>query len=258
MLSFLKKQLLIIIILVVFIASIIMVVSENSTVQNLGLNFVSEVFGIILTVLVLDKVIKASEERRWKPARNFAYIKVIRFVSDLFFAILPHRYSRIPDQLYYFGEISGTPMFVPNELYDPKSEDLVYRIQYKVFHQRDQVIKDLQEIIEKIEEIISKYSMLLEPEVVSSLISIREKMDHHVKFHNNSKNDMSIDYLLMIDISKDLIIFVEEGKKIQDKLLEKADRSEPLDNLFRRLENRENILIDAKLLRRLETEPPKE
>ncbi|MCL4271376.1 MAG: hypothetical protein KJZ72_17595 [Anaerolineales bacterium] len=108
----------------------------NTYGNDLILNLISEGIGILATVFLVERVITWQETKKRRPAKNYAYAKVIRAVSNLIYDILPSEYMKVCDQIYYFGDISGSPPYITNEKYNPKSQSLSEKIMSTVYHRK--------------------------------------------------------------------------------------------------------------------------
>src|SRR5205809_6628878 len=81
---------------------------------DLGLNLVSEIFGILVTVLLIDRIIKRREESRWKPAKHIVHYKLVEIISQLFTTVIPHYVHNVHIEsnyvIYQFGEVFSVPI----------------------------------------------------------------------------------------------------------------------------------------------------
>src|SRR5215208_5251030 len=56
---------------------------------DMGLSLFADALGILITVFLVDRIIKRREEARWKPARYPVYSKFLRFNSRILSALIP-------------------------------------------------------------------------------------------------------------------------------------------------------------------------
>lgn len=206
-------------------------------------------------MFLVDRLLKWREDRKWKVAKNFAYTKVVLVTGNLIYAILPHEYMKICGHIFYFGDLSGSPLFITNEKYDQESTELSEKIMYKVFRHKKDVLDILRKYIDKIDELLSKYSNMLELEIVSRLFTIKERIERTVFV--SSYTDDGTDSLVTISevkqLSKDLLSFVGMIEQLQVFLLEKADRIVQVEEIIDEILDLENADSDLELLQRLET-----
>lgn len=74
-----------------------------SIIENLCLNLCTEIIGILITVFVIDKLIKRREESRWQKVKGAMYANILNTLTDTI--------RQLPDELrqpekpmvYYYG-----------------------------------------------------------------------------------------------------------------------------------------------------------
>jgi hypothetical protein len=228
----------------------------NTYGNDLILNLISEGIGIFATVFLVERVITWREAKKRRPAKNYAYVKVIRGVGNLIYDILPSEYMKICDQIYFFGDISGSPPYITNEKYNPNSPNLSEKIMHTVYPRKNEVLKTLDKHAGSLDELISKYSNLLEPEIVLPLIILNERIENAKRFRSDPKEieDIFVKFRIVRDLSRELLSFVETCQQIQQELFTKADRVEPLLSVFQKLVDKDAFDQDYELLKKLENE----
>jgi hypothetical protein len=83
------------------------------TLQDIGLNLLAEALGIVVTVSIIERLIKSSEEAQRVPHRNLVYARLTKYLSEFIL------YSTPPDRLipnfellekvYIYGEVYAQP-----------------------------------------------------------------------------------------------------------------------------------------------------
>lgn len=125
-------------------------------VSDIGLNLVSEVFGIFLTVLIIDRIIKKSEESRWLPAKHVIYAKIMEIALEIQYYLSP---ERVADPLVvFFGMSDARP-------------DYNKKINIENF------IENLEQYHQRIKEVIDLTGMLLEPEIQTHLNALERHLE---------------------------------------------------------------------------------
>lgn len=145
--------------------------------QDLGLNLLSEVIGIVITVFLVDKVIQRREEKRWKPAKHLVYAKLLKLIDSFTGELFPMEYLKINNDFVFFGEIEVQPHWIVKSESDPHFNNLLFSLEEKIDAEKDLCFAKLPEVAKKIDEILMQYSYLLEPEIISILMKIREHID---------------------------------------------------------------------------------
>lgn len=84
------------------------------TLQDIGLNLLAEALGIVVTIAIIERMIKSSEEAQRIPHRNLVYARLTKYLSEFVL------YSTPPDKLipnfellekvYIYGEVYAQPI----------------------------------------------------------------------------------------------------------------------------------------------------
>src|SRR5690606_1059148 len=72
--------------------------------SDLGLNLVSEVIGIFLTVAIIEKLLRDSEERKRLPLINHSYARLMDLVINLMFHMTVPDRRTIIEIVFFFGD----------------------------------------------------------------------------------------------------------------------------------------------------------
>lgn len=94
--------------------------------SELVLNLIPESIGMIMTILVIDVLIKWNSDlttRRWEqreeqrrlPAKCLLYARLLEITDDLLVAVLPPELHEISSKTFRHGDIEATPIRAPEE-----------------------------------------------------------------------------------------------------------------------------------------------
>ncbi|HNE06366.1 MAG TPA: hypothetical protein PLT08_17700 [Anaerolineales bacterium] len=160
---FLQKYSIAIFILVALIITVGMVVWGNNPnspaiIRDLGLNLVSEVFGILLTVLIIDVMIKRNEDSRWLPTKHITYAKITEIALEIQYYLNTEDERKKQPIVVFFGVTDARPDYHQSVSIE-KFEEIVNQ-----YHKR-------------VREIIDLTGMLLEPEIQTHLNALERNLE---------------------------------------------------------------------------------
>lgn len=72
--------------------------------KDMLLNLAGEAIGILVTVLVIDQWVKRRERKRWQPARDLIYVRMVKICDQVFRAALPEGLRSKTLELVSFGK----------------------------------------------------------------------------------------------------------------------------------------------------------
>lgn len=193
-----------------------------SILENLALNLCTEITGILITVFVIDRLLKNREEKRWQHAKGTMYANILSTFTDTIRQLPEELRQPEKPMVYYYGNAT----VITN-----------YGIKKKL-------TKDVQSILEdelkghaginvntffiakqRISEIVNSSLFLLDPTLTESLLIfdqqvsiLKEKISQELT--TNSKQET---------IAQILSLIIRSVTKMNSWLIKRADKHITLD-----------------------------
>lgn len=154
---------------------------------DLLLNFLSELFGILVTVFLVDEIIKSREKTRWKPTKDLVYYRLTEIVSKIFIDFSPlSLHEEIVPVMLSFGS------FTTGLVKDFSSVDLgFFELDPLLTKELDRVplgywLEDQHKLLIEsyriINVIINDSATFLEPEVLSLVFQLKDSNNRFLSF----------------------------------------------------------------------------
>ena len=157
--------------------------------NDLWLNLLAEGIGIVVTVFVIDRLLKYREEKRWHPAKNLLYSKLFAIANDFLIHFIPVEYCKIEVVVYYFGE---SEVMVGIEI----DNNLLPELVENNFGLADSIpetgfidIETIEALKNDIKDILSNSIELIEPELLSQLLDLENSLAFLLKLDEMSKSN---------------------------------------------------------------------
>lgn len=136
------------------------------TLQDIGLNLLAEALGIVVTIALIERIIKSSEEAQWIPHRNLVYARLTKYLSEFILYStppdLPIRNIEILEKVYIYGEVHAQPTIDSR----PSAEEYQTRI--------PEIVATYSQ---KINSVLDLSGFLLEPNLLMKLHEFKEYLD---------------------------------------------------------------------------------
>ena len=190
--------------------------------QDLFLNLLSEFIGIIVTVFIIDRILKRREERRWLPSKQLLHGKLFQSTYDIISSIVPFDMNDPSPFLYSFGEFQVFPSVnidddilklgkmndICAELVNSKKFDITLLTYHR----------------EKLSELLERWVILIEPEHLTKLLALEQSLDTALRTSVNFEDSSSIsDYAFLLS---EVVVFASDHGQW---LVKKADKKITFD-----------------------------
>lgn len=160
--------------------------------QDILANFISEAVGILITVFIIDRLIKAQEERRWLPLRYFVYAKLIELTGKLLLCILPPNLRETTNVVYEYGLVSCFPQVeIPPEWDDVGIAEVLSEIDQSIRLQGTFDVDLLSTSKLQIDDILGKAAFLMEPEFLALLLELDRTLTTSMRIKPDLKDERS-------------------------------------------------------------------
>jgi hypothetical protein len=149
---------------------------------DLTLNLIAEFIGMGFTVLIIDRIIKNREEKRWLPNKNILYGRLLNITGSILRLVLPRKYFTFPGRImYYYGDTPSLPVIqLSDELVQRLTEDFKATFIIDGVEAKDSNVVDFQSL----ERIQNELSILLnvslsisEPELLQIVLDLHEALN---------------------------------------------------------------------------------
>jgi hypothetical protein len=222
---------------------------------DLGLNLFSEVVGILVTVFLVDRVLKRREEARWKATKGFIYSRLTNLVARIFDQFLPSAYSeQFPLLDVSFGK-SSPPMLIIRDLrqLDLNAETVINLLRNELADEplrrwMVSTVEVLTAIQHEINGIINDATVFLEPEVLTILFTLRDHIEFMVGAFSRDFPGLPKNYKGSTSHRKEFIIvpgsvqsLLYNAQQLEKWLLMRTTREQNLSffmNLLRELDDK--------------------
>jgi hypothetical protein len=132
--------------------------------QDLWLNLLAEAIGIGWTVLIIDRLLKWREERRWRPSRHLLYADLLEMVNGLLEQVLPDQlWEHSGIIFYHYGERTVLLTRFPHEVTRDRLVPLIAG-------ENNHVVARLVKAKQVVYETIMRSSFLIDPELRRRLL----------------------------------------------------------------------------------------
>ncbi|MBW4634939.1 MAG: hypothetical protein KME30_24450 [Iphinoe sp. HA4291-MV1] len=160
--------------------------------QDLLLNLFTEFVGILITVFVIDRLMKWREERRWLPLKHFVYAQLLEMAGRLLHCILSAKLIKITNIIYEFGLVSSCPLVeIELGLDEVTITDLLSEIEQKIQLEKQFDIELLSKSKQQLDNILDKYAFLVEPELLALLLELERALTSSLKLEANCEDKTS-------------------------------------------------------------------
>lgn len=172
----LKNHYLLIFNSLLLITSIILIIGslKQNKFANLELNLGTELAGILLTITVINWIIKRSEEKKWEKSKKLVLKKVLKFNNKFNTAIRVFNGTQIN-----FPNTKPTEENIINfniELLESTENNILPEIQQSILRfqptQWKELFDSFKDLDNYLREIISLFGERIDPEIHSDLLSI--------------------------------------------------------------------------------------
>ncbi|PKO16811.1 MAG: hypothetical protein CVU39_06230 [Chloroflexi bacterium HGW-Chloroflexi-10] len=204
--------------------------------NDLWLNLLSEGVGIVVTVFVIDRLLKNREKNRWLPAKNFLYSKLFTLTNDFLVHFIPVQYWKIESVVYVFGECEVMVGFEIDYDLFPEMVANNFGLEESVPQTGFTDIETLETLSNEIKDVLSNYIELIEPELLSKLLDLEDTLVFLLKLNEMSKSDANLNITTNV-----LLKPINTASSIRFWLLSKVNRK---INLLIFLEEKNRILKD--------------
>ncbi len=155
----------------------------SSIIENLTLNIITEVLGIIITVFFVDRIIKRNDNRRWKPVKSVLFAEVFRSIQDILYQ-MPIDFVTTSRGGYLFGNSSVSSrveIIEPFPLLDPLTQALEQSIQ----HTNKLNVKGLLFAYRHINSVVGNRDFMLPPELLELILKLNNAFRILERLHND-------------------------------------------------------------------------
>jgi hypothetical protein len=200
-------------------------------VQDMFLNLLSEFIGIIVTVFLVDRLIKEREDRRMQPAKNILYVKMTRQLHTFLMALAPIEIEQElktesgPTHYFYYGD-TLCPI---SSIFNPA--DYAF---FQDYYQKSEITylcelySGVEQLRANLDRTLDTSAFLMEPDLLKDSYELLETLNVVVKLNLNPDNDPKEAITEIMVYSYDLAKCVEKAINLMNSLLKKAKRKNPL------------------------------
>ncbi len=147
-------------------------------IPDLALNLIAEIIGIVATVFFVDRLLKKIESRKLLPSRNFLYSRLINHLDNVLLNSLPPTANPNIFYVYEFGDVVVTTTEENIELsnVDINKKFLQKSRKYSgklSLNNKIRALNELSQEKDEIDKILSSAIVLIEPELLSSLMKLQ-------------------------------------------------------------------------------------
>ena len=212
---------------------------------DLSLNLFAEGIGILITIFVIDLILKRREAKRWLPAKEYSHAHLMTELDKFLTQILGKAFEydlKGPSVFYKFGNVSvlGEASY---KNYDPINVISALNSRQNLYEglQKEFDFEPLRNLSNNLKNIIITSSHLFSPELCSILIGLDsniseyiQKLDSKDLDMNKFMNDfvlsthrivtMAIDARICVEQEADKVISVSEAMAKASKQIDKASK----------------------------------
>ncbi len=194
----------------------------SSVIENLTLNIITEALGIIVTVLIIDRIIKRNDEKRWKPVKSALFAEIFRSTQDILYQ-MPREFTKTSNGYYLFGNTSASSrveIIEPFPMPDPLTEGLDHRIKH-IPHKVN--VPNLFDAHRRINEAVDKTGFMLPPDLLELILELNERFRLLELLHNDS-TDFNSDDDKRKQLASVISGIMDSSYEINTWLIEQADK----------------------------------
>ena len=151
-------------------------------VQDLLLNLIAEVIGIIATVFIVDRLIQRREEKRWLPSKHHAYAKLLETIGNLLNDTLPQEVKKPSSEMYMYGNVGAFPK-IELGLDEPMSPTLLPSIEQGIELHKQFDTEIVSRARQEIEDILDQRAFLLDPELLTLVLELDRRLTSLVQIN---------------------------------------------------------------------------
>lgn len=190
--------------------------------EDLILNLISEAVGIIVTILIIDRLIKGQEIRRWKPATGQLLSDLLNITDELIFVLLPKQLRKISSVTYKFGNSSVTTAV---EIDKQSLRNIVETICANINYYHSVNVNTVDDVHKQLEYVLRFSGIIMQPVLFDHLLSLDRSLGKYKRlrtdYRDSSEKSVFTEeftdvYLEVLTLSVDL----------RDNLIDQADSSE--------------------------------
>ncbi len=138
---------------------------------NLG----AEIYGILLTVVLVDWLIERGATRRWLPARNSAYARLHTLATRSLQKLLPQDTFPCTDESFVvFDESRSRVRFQLSDMDEQSVYNAVRDVESESWAERRQ---QLNEVRKHVAELYTRQGLAMEPEVFSAAVAVDDALE---------------------------------------------------------------------------------
>jgi hypothetical protein len=140
---------------------------------NFILNFITEIIGIILTIFVVDRLIRHHYELQRKPARKIVYGRLFGLTSDILSRLIPEEIMLLSCDFdsYLFGNYC-VPILIKTSQVQANSPAMLALIYENLRERKELDITNLHLAKKQLREIIDQEFWLLNAELLNLLLQV--------------------------------------------------------------------------------------
>lgn len=198
----------------ILLSLFVWLVCIKDSMWDLILNLSSEALGMIVTIGIIDSILKIQEEKKWKPALGMIYGDILKTTENLLFEIVPPSLRKLQIRTFAFSKTKITLEFSfdlgNTELLEKKLEENVEKLIGTV---------SINDLHRQLDYILRFSGFILDPTVFHLLV----ELDRAVTIFRRLPMDFTED--LRDDYAKAYQELALAGHKLYEHLVFIADRS---------------------------------
>lgn len=213
--------------------------------QDLIINLTAETLGIIVTLFMINRLVKRRDQSQRLPSQHLIYANLLKITGSLLSDVLPSRFQETTDETYHYGDAIGFPVIIlkdiePSELF--LAELLIY-ISRDINSQKKLDIGPLSSAKKQFEKLLRSPAFLLNPELLTMLLKlhrslaflVRTDCDRSAEYWESeaSRRQLFIRFASMISEAVELRIWLERRA---DQLVTVRDKLRTVQKLVAELE----------------------
>ena len=144
-----------------------------SILENLCLNLCTEIIGILITVFVIDRLIKNREEQRLKQAKATMYANILNSITDTIRQLPDEFLLTEKPMVYYYG---NSTVIVKAGIKEQPLKDILPILEKERKKHDGFDVKVFFSAKQRIGEIINSSAFLLEPTLTELLLTFEQQV----------------------------------------------------------------------------------
>src|SRR5215216_5991554 len=203
--------------------------------EDMLTNLLAELFGIVVTVVVIDRLIARRENKRWRPATNFFFFELFIITKKLMDTLAPRENFRGKVCKYRFGDRLHPIKAVPSEEFAKGRLENIKTIEFvnpatRVIDQRPRFLSEYRQ---RLSNLLSQSQGVLarEPKLVELVSELYEQLRYVADTVDEQRSSADASYAMKgdQDLVPDFEKVARQACRVRLWLEKKASSVEPIE-----------------------------